>query len=607
MNRSLLALAALASIGLGMARADYLIIKVNMGVAPAEVVRPNQPGQPGGMIGFPGRPGIPPIGNPVGGQPGKIDPKQPANNALTVVVPFEYSKMGIVPPFQLGNLPPGAGIALFEHKYGRSYLYTDNKWIQIAPTKDNQLGQAVAVPIKRATVLQSYEKKKGELVLVKDKSVAKLLELAKYALEHGLLKQCTEVMEELSKAETKDPAVAPAVKAFEKVRKDLAAPISRDEPGIVWKDELRYKAAPTEHFALLYDTTGMAEIKARQVRMERNMEAFYYWFALHGKALPVPGYRMVSLMVEKPADWEMLNKLYGWPEPVADGFFARRDNLIVYSGSRLDTASAPLTRHFTELIQQGWDLKNIMNPKAGTFKPPPGKPTGGLAEVAQVATMALVKRVLEEESEIATTSHQGSRQLLTAIGMLPRGVEIPEWIQFGWPAFFETPKFDPVTQTAAFWPGTGAPSWTYLVQWKLWDLDKQLEDPLDGLMAVLTDRLFLEAKRSNNPAALHKARTYAWSLAFYLSHRELDGLLRYGEEMSQLPRDLEFDGPVHLGCFARAFKCADPSKPNGVDEAKLEALAKDWYKFIGIEQMQMPELFAEAQKVYKEKKAPPKP
>jgi hypothetical protein len=602
MNRSLLALAALAGIGLGVARADYLIIKVNMGVAPAEVVRP-QPGQPGGLTGFPGRPGVP----PVVGQPGAPGTKQPASNALTVVIPFEYSKMAIVPPQQAGNLPPGAGVALFEHKYGRSYVYTDNKWIQITPTKDNQVGQSIAVPIKRPTVLQSYEKKKGELVLIKDKSAAKQLEVAKYALEHGLLKQCTEVMEEVSKLETKEPAVIAAVKAFEKVRKDLAAPIGRDEPSIVWKDELRYKSDRTEHFTLLYDTTGQVEIKARLARMERNMEAFYYWFALQGKALPVPGYRMVSVMAEKPADWEMLNKVYGWPEPVADGIFARRDNLVVLSSNRLDTASAPLARHFTELIQQGWDLKMIMHPKPGMFKPPPGKPTGGLAEIAQIATMALVKRVLEEESEIATTSHQGSRQLLTAIGLLPRGVEIPNWIQFGWPAFFETPKFDPVTQTAAFWPGTGAPSWTYLVQWKLWDLDRQLEDPIEGLMGVLTDRFFLEAKRTNNPEMLHKARTYAWSLAFYLSQRELDGLLRYGEELSQLPRDLEFDGPVLLGCFARAFKCADATKANGVDEAKLEALAKDWYKFIGIEQMQMPELFVEAQKVYREKKAQPKP
>jgi hypothetical protein len=593
MKRSLLALAALAGMSLGIVRADYIIIKVNMDVAPAQAA-PVQP--------------VPGVGQPMPQpMPKPAGPKKVPSGKLTIIAPFEYAKMQPIdtrafnPP-----LPQGASVGMFTHKWGVSYLYTDDEFIQIAPSKIEQ-GITWVVPIKRPTVLQQFEKRKGENP--KDKSGTKKLDLAMHALENGLLKQCVEVMDELSKSDlSKEPAkVTDAVKAFDKVRKDLARPVSRDEPAILWKNELRYQSTPSEegHYVLLHDTTGIGEVKNRLARMERNMEAFYYWFALRGKALPVPDRRMVGIVIEKQTEFSATYKACGSPTFVADGFFGRRDNLVVFSASRLDPVCEPLARHFTELIQAGWPLKDMMNPK---WKPPAGKQITP-QEFYQIHTMALVKRILEEESEIATVSHQCSRQLLAAIGMLPRSVEIPEWVQFGWPAFFETPKFDPTTHTVAFWPGTGAPSWTYLVQWKLWEIDKQLEEPLDGLMGVLTDRFFREAQRTRDPEKLLKARTYAWALAYFLANKDLDGLLRYGEELSQLPRDLEFDGEVHLGCFARAFKRDDPTKPNGADLTKLEALARDWYKFIGIEPLQMPELLPEAQKVYKARQAAtvPKP
>jgi len=120
---------------------------------------------------------------------------------------------------------------------------------------------------------------------------------------------------------------------------------------------------------------------------------------------------------------------------------------------------------------------------------------------------------------------------------------------------------------------------------------------------VLTDRYFYDAKYARDPLALIKARMYAWSLTYYLSQRQLDGLLRYGQELSQLPRDLEFDGDVQLGCFARSFGLSEGK--DGVNQAKLEGLAKDWYKFIGLEPMQVPELLQQAQQVLKERKAKP--
>jgi hypothetical protein len=180
-------------------------------------------------------------------------------------------------------------------------------------------------------------------------------------------------------------------------------------------------------------------------------------------------------------------------------------------------------------------------------------------------------------------------------------------MQFGFPSFFETPKFDPYTQTGAFWAGTGAPSWTYLVQWEVWEKEKQLDPPEEALRKVVSDWYFRQSKNGTDEVALLKARTMAWSFCYYLMNRHLDKVLQAGQEFSRLPRDLEFDGDVHLACFARAFDLADPGQPDGINKAKLEEMAKDWYKFMGLVPLPMPELFQEAHKVWKERQAKAKP
>jgi len=584
MLRSFLALTALAGITAGLAQADYIIIKVNMAVAPPSAVPLGQPVPPGGVM----QPGVRP-GGPVDPAAKPGEPPAPPSDALTTVVFFEYTKPE---PVRGVQLPPGMVIVRVAHKWGQSYILNDSKFIQLIPDP------AKEKPIIRPTVLQAFENKKKDVIYGKDKSAAKHLDLAEFALQHGLLKQCAEMMEETAKIETKDPDVLAVLKAFDKVNKDLAQPVSRDDAAIVWKDEFRSKVDRSEHYCLLSDTIGPAEVKGRLARLENNMKAFYYWFALRGKALPVPDRRLVALVLEKPIEYTQTHRACAAPAEVADGFFSRRDNLLVFSANRLDAVVEPLNRHFNALMRDGWDLKGAVNLK--TWKQPRGK-NFQPQEAAHANMMGLIKRALEEESEIATTSHQGSRQLLAAIGMLPRGVEIPEWVQFGWPAFFETPKFDPITHTGAFWAGTGAPSWVYMVQWKLWEQDKSLAEPVDALLGVLTDSYFREANQSREPELLLKARAYAWAFTYYLSKRQLDGLIRYGQALNQLPRDLEFDGSVHLNAFARSFGLLDAG--GAINQEKLEALARDWYKFMAIEPLPMPELFQEAQRVMKERKA----
>src|SRR5262249_33020260 len=148
------------------------------------------------------------------------------------------------------------------------------------------------------------------------------------------------------------------------------------------------------------------------------------------------------------------------------------------------------------------------------------------------------------DGELAAVTHEGTRQLVAATGLLPRNVATPHWLQFGLGSFFETPK-------GAFWPGTGAPSWTYLVKWKYWDDHKKLGDPQDTLQSVISDKLFRQALPSKDHAQWNKPRTMAWGLTYFLMKGRLEKTLRFFKELSELPRDMEFDEDVYVGCFMR--------------------------------------------------------
>ena len=62
-----------------------------------------------------------------------------------------------------------------------------------------------------------------------------------------------------------------------------------------------------------------------------------------------------------------------------------------------------------------------------------------------------------------------------------------------------------------------------------------------------------------------------------VSPEKLDNLLRFYDELGQMPRDLELSPEVIEGAFYRAFDLlADPNDPTKVDQAKLDQLEQSW-------------------------------
>src|SRR5579871_58941 len=471
--------------------------------------------------------------------------------------------------------PLDSGRAKIKHKWGETILF---------------LGDEVEWTIIGVdTVAQKYEAKSRQIKKNDPNRAEQLLALADWSLEHGLYDKVPKLIEEVAKLDSKQPIVV----AFQKVHADLERGASDADAAARWRERLgEFKIKNSKHYSLLYDVPTDAQAQSFLDRLERNYQGFFYWFALRGKALPQPERRLLAVVVDNPETFERQHKdIFDNAPVVDDGFFVRRDDLAVLSAKRLDEGYDALSKS----VKNMWDTTQLSQEDLLKGR---GLKLGPLYFnlSAKAQTLTLVHKAMEEEGKRASVTYEGTRQLISSLGLLPLSVEAPQWIDFGMASFFETPK-------GSYWWGAGAPNMTYLVNFKLWDNTKKLEkNAADALKSVVTDRYFHKiADSKNKENAEAKARTMTWALVYYLAHKKRDGLLRYYEELANQPRDLDLDEDILMGCFARAFGLTDSKNPNEVDANALNNLAASWYKYIRDTPLEIEEAYKDALKAHKKR------
>jgi hypothetical protein len=446
------------------------------------------------------------------------------------------------------------------HKWGRTITY-------YSPGE-------ISVEVKRIeTVAQRYSARRH---LIKDDEPEKtdrLIDLARWALAHGLEDKVDAIMDELAKSDPKNHIVA----TFMKVRDAINRDVTGLDPGVSWRDRLGdFAATNSKHYVLISDVKTQKEAQSRLDALETNFKDFYYWFALRGKLLSVPKYRLVAALESSRDALERHRKdIFDNVVAVADGFYVPRDNLAIISNQPLDEGYEALDKT-SQPYWRSWNQDELFQMK------PPNKQGFSANEKARAETFALLLRALKAEADVATISHEGTRQLLVASGIVPRSIVPPAWIEYGIPSFFETPK-------GAYWRGFGESHVVYHANFQRWQRTKNKNfeaDPAAALKAVVTDQYFREASQGkfkdpkDQQTALTRARTMSWALAFYLANTKLDGLLRYYQELSSMPRDIALDPDTLILMFARAFNLVQASNPNQVDPNRFSNFASAWYEYL---------------------------
>jgi Protein of unknown function (DUF1570) len=622
MRRGLLAIGVLLSAAM-CAQAEYIRIVYLLGASKNRATQMQALFGPGGQ-GAPGRPGIGPggvgpgqdpnapgpqgpgggrgrgrgsPGGPGGGGPPGAPGQRPGGqtrllddiddpNMLRADVVVEYSKDDKELFLRTRGFPVFPRIY---HKWGRTGI-TKTADLTYTLIRENGLPLppvALRFKLKRAELFRDASK---------SEMPEKLLELARWALAHGLVDKSprrgsvADVMDELAKISPSDPAV----KAYRQIQTDLERHIVKPDDASVWRSKLgNYKTATSDHFVLVHNAAGTStppEVSAFLQRLEEHYRGFFYWFALRGRALPLPDQRLVAVLISKPEEFKARREVFDNPPLNADGFFAPRENLAVYSAVPVDQVYEALSRATRDLWTSGWSREGLLMGQENKGAPRGADPN----EQVKNQLLALLLKALEEESIVASVSHIGTVQLAVATGLLPRNVEVPDWIRFGIGSYAETPK-------GAYWNGVGAPSWKHLVRWKALDEMGELElQPNQALRNVVTDKYFREIK-DHSEKNLRVPRMMAWSLTYFLAEKKTDGLLRYFDELNNLPRDLEFDDAALLACFGRALDLMDTSSPTQINAGKLSKLADEWYQFIHYTNLEASEAYNDLLEELKEK------
>jgi hypothetical protein len=478
---------------------------------------------------------------------------------VVAVVEVDSKERNYVKKFESGRQ-----LVKFNHRWGAAQLLKSAGRIEVVLLKKGD-----GKPLE--TVAKRFQKRYDEVFKETKPDPRNVLDLARWALAHGLIKKCVVVMDKLAELDK----ASEIVKAYKKVKAELERAPGKDDVAAAWKRKMLdgYKITTTDkhHYVLLHNssTDGLVEVKEQLDRLEDSFRGFYYWWALRGVALPVPRQRQLAVLTDRGDDMARLRKHLTASPAVADSFVARRENLSVLSAKRGDQPYHSLSEFSKPYWQKGFVRSDLI--KGVAKRGVPRAYQTSLQDIFTSRLLALMLTAMENEWEATSISHDTSRQLMFSSGLLERKVHVPEWIQFGMASFFETPLQAP-------WAGVGAPSTYWLPRFKEYRKDKKLgATAYDTLRRVVTDGYF-RGKAAKDKKEERQARAAAWALTYYLAQTKLSGLQLYFKELNKQPRDIELNEKVLLGCFARAFGCVTHDKQ--VDEGALRRLAYQWDDYI---------------------------
>jgi hypothetical protein len=601
------------------ARADWMLIKIDMsliyknppttpgtgpGPGPAPVVPPPPPVIPMKGKGIPIQPKFPvPVPQPVpmpgaAGQPPVFPPGD--GPFVYAIIEIKDKSKPKEKAIEEKGIPDFGKAYIFDHPLGKGA-----RMLEMAGWSPNVVKYTTIT--QKGSLAKSFERQwKTELATSKD--AAKFLEAARWALAHGLKDEFHNTMGEYRKLAPKSPEAV----NYTRVNDGLREPPKANDPlfNVVWNDlggSHGFRLDAKGHYVALTDlpiNTFDKEIRERLDVLERNLENFYYWFALHPQLSQpaLPTHRQGVMLLKDSGEFYAKHAQFGSPPFAGDAFTPRRDNFIVASSEHLNE----IYRHFkrknmeqrNELIKMGYNATLFDFISGNVWDK--GNEAFDQFRRAYVQTLTITEKLFDDQLIRSTYSREGTRQLLFESGLLPRHVHTPEWIAQGLAGYFETPMGAPYVSV-------GLPSWNQVVNLKYLRVQSKLEKPGDVLRKVITDQYFRSSHRLfadlNDASDKEKingrirdefdaARGTAWSLIYYLIERERtpELVIRYCRELDSLPRDLDLDDRALEACFAKVFNLGEARNPLRLDNDKLNAFAERWFQNMAGVSLELPDL-----------------
>ncbi|XZE22314.1 DUF1570 domain-containing protein [Pirellulaceae bacterium SH449] len=367
--------------------------------------------------------------------------------------------------------------------------------------------RAIKAPTRREEFRKAYN------AATHTQQVEAFLEAAKFALQHGLLKEFYQCCSDAYKIAPENPTLIRLAEARRRIKAPLASHAETERQFRETTGKQAMHAAVSHHYIMLHDLGSAtqpnnARAEKRLKLLEQVYESYFLKFAFDGIVLDPPKeHLMIMLFAEEKTYLRYATSL----DPdlqSASGFWSTKDNVGVF----YDQGT---TEEMKQLFQLSEELNQAKLKARGT---------SSSRSTAQTAnSLDLILRIAREEADIEVVSHEAIHQLAGNTGLMPRNTVGLRWAHEGLASYFESPA-------AAGLSGVGTVNETRLMGYKKIARMPQLV-PLE----LLVSDLLFDAAQTDN--AVLDAYGYAWALTHFLMERHFEKLVDYYRKCSELQAD----------------------------------------------------------------------
>lgn len=419
------------------------------------------------------------------------------------------------------------------------------------------------------------------------------LDIAKWALEHGLLDSFHEYMTKLPTREDykTDQKSSKIYSLYAQLKKDIDVRGAKNPTenilarlGLDSKNKVEGLDDPKTHY-LIVTSEDVDDLKDKQKMLEEHFQSFFYTLCLKEIEAKVPLEKLVVYFPKNDGkSYKELVSLYQPSSGNDNGFLIRGNNTLVLTPTRNDANFQALNRILKPYWERGYQKEGLL--KLPIPKTPIPNPIGVIGsgmqanaipkidmtnpnaqatfqsnvnEATFVMMANLMRKSLQHEAELAAISHNATRQLAQASGLFPEGITPPSWLENGLSLLMETPMGTP-------WKSTGGPNSVMVPLFRSHRrgvLSKGETAPGPIVYSIVTDQYYLQSsKYPGDKAAWGLAQSTAWSFNHFLLNQKAEGYKKYCSLLGEIPPGMEASPRVLDEIFTRAFAKRPGESPN---------------------------------------------
>jgi hypothetical protein len=422
------------------------------------------------------------------------------------------SRLGIILQGET-TVNPGKTVTLTHPNFGKFFFGLDEVKIHRVPTTHS-------IFTKMLTKAVNNRDSKG------------VMDAAQWALRNGMVSR---VYEAADKALELDPQNSAALQV-RSLKGQMEQPLPDSSEAerylrdLVGRSDM--KINKSKHFILLHDADAKVEgsqksrAEERLNLLEAVYESFLLKFYAQGVELQLPRERLKVILFREHKDYLRFASTMSSELASTAGFFDIKKNVAVFFDQNTG-------EHFQSLRDLADGLQKM---KKDALK----NRTAATKDIVRLAqSFQLLAKVIQEQEDISTVSHECTHQMAANTGLLPRHVQIPLWVHEGLASYFETPN-------DTTWGGIGAVNADRLQWYRELEPDREHSN----IDFIAGDQIFSYALSMDEK--LH-GYGQAWALTHFLIERHFDQLMTYYRRLGDLPPDLVFNPEVLRLVFDEVF------------------------------------------------------